>query len=193
MDAAQGFTLDHIRKMEEEKIIVQAMRSREVKGDPIVSPAQIESYYRQHRQEWTTNEEVKLRLIKIVPGTEPEKKKKMIRDIRGKLAKGADFADLARIYSEDSSQDKGGDWGWVKRGDLNAEMEQLVFKLPTGKVSVVIELNGAYYIMLVEQRKSGITKQIHQPPILRLEYVESKLRRRCRRRGLDCQRMNPFA
>src|SRR5262249_6400764 len=60
--AAQGLTLDRIRKMEEDKIIVQAMRSREIKSDPIIPPGQVESYYREHRQEWTTNEEVKLRL-----------------------------------------------------------------------------------------------------------------------------------
>ena len=158
--AAQGFTLDHIRKMEEEKITVQAMRSREVKNEPLLAPGTIESYYRQHIQEWTVNDEVKLRMIKIAPGSEPEKKRKMIQEIREKLVRGADFADLARVYSEDSTQDKGGDWGWIKHGDLNPEMEQVVFQLPKGKVSDVIQLNQTYYIMLVEQKKGGVSKPL---------------------------------
>ena len=160
--AAQGFTLDRIRKMEEEKIIVQAMRSREVKNEPIIAPGAVESYYRQHIQEWTTNDEVKLRMIKVAPGSDPEKKRKMIQDIREKLLHGADFSDLARVYSEDSTQDKGGDWGWVKHGDLNPEMEQVVFHLPTGKVSDIIQLNQTYYIMLVEQKKGGISKPLKE-------------------------------
>ena len=158
--AAQGFTLDRIRKMEEEKITVQAMRSREVKSEPILAPGAVESYYRQHAQEWTTNDEVKLRMIKINPGSEPEKKRKFAQDVREKLMRGADFGDIARVYSEDSTQDKGGDWGWVKHGDLNPEMEQVIFHLPTGKVSDIIQLNQTYYIMLVEQKKGGITKPL---------------------------------
>lgn len=157
--AAQGFTLDRVRKMEEEKIIVQAMRSREMKDTPLLPPGAVESYYRKHAQEWTTNDEVKLRMIKINPGSEPEKKRKMIQEIREKIVRGADFADLARIYSEDN-QEKGGDWGWIKRGDLNPEMEAIVFRLPTGKVSDVIQLNQSYYLMLAEERKGGVTKPL---------------------------------
>lgn len=160
--AAQGLTIDRIRQMEEEKIIVQAMRSRQIKEEPIIPPARIESYYREHRQEWTVNDEVKLRMIKIVPGDEPEKKRKMIEEIRGKIVRGADFAGLARVYSEDSTQERGGDWGWVKHGDLNPEMERIVFSLPTGKVSEVLELNATYYLLLVEEKKGGVTKPLKE-------------------------------
>jgi peptidyl-prolyl cis-trans isomerase SurA len=160
--AAQGLTIDRIRQMEEEKIIVQAMRSRQIKEEPIIPPARIESYYREHRQEWTVNDEVKLRMIKIVPGDEPEKKRKMIEEIRGKIVRGADFAGLARVYSEDSTQERGGDWGWVKHGDLNPEMERIVFSLPTGKVSEVLELNATYYLLLAEEKKGGVTKPLKE-------------------------------
>jgi peptidyl-prolyl cis-trans isomerase SurA len=160
--AAQGFTLERIRKMEEEKIIVQAMRSREVKTEPILSPAQVESYYRQHIDEWTTNSEVKLRMIKIVPGGEPERKRKMAQEIHDRLVRGADFADLARVYSEDSTQNTGGDWGWIKRGDLNPDMEQLVFNLPKGKVSDIVSLNDTFYIMLAEDKKVGSSKSLKE-------------------------------
>ena len=160
--AAQGFTLDRIRTMEEEKIIVQAMRSREVKNEPMLAPGAVESYYRQHVQEWTTNDEVKLKMIKIAAGTDPAKNRKLTQEIRDKIVHGADFADLARVYSQDSTQDKGGDWGWVKHGDLNPEMEQVIFRLPLGKVSEVIAVNQTYYIMLAEQKKGGISKPLKE-------------------------------
>jgi peptidyl-prolyl cis-trans isomerase SurA len=160
--AAQGFTMDRVRKMEEEKIIVQAMRSREVKEEPIIPPGRVESYYREHIQEWTVGDQVKLRMIKIVPGKEPEKSRKMIQEIREKIVHGADFGGLAKIYSMDSTQDKEGDWGWLKRGDLNPDMEQVVFRLQTGKVSDVIEMNQTYYLMLVEQKKGGVSKPLKE-------------------------------
>jgi len=160
--AAQGLTLDRIRKMEEDKIIVQAMRSREVKNEPMLAPGAVERYYNQHIQEWTTNDEVKLSMIKIERGTEPAKNRKLIQEIRDKIVRGAAFADLAKIYSMDSTQDKGGDWGWVKHGDLSPQMEQIFFRLPAGKVSDIVELNDAYYLMLVEQKKGGTVKPLKE-------------------------------
>ncbi len=169
--AAQGFTMERIRKMEEEKIIVQAMRSREVKEEPIIPPGRVESYYREHLQEWTVGDQVKLRMIKISPGADPAKSRKMLQEIREKIVRGADFGDLAKVYSMDSTQDKGGDWGWIKRGDLNPDMEQVVFRLPVGKVSDIVELNQTYYLMLIEEKKGGVSKPLKE---LR-EEIEKRL------------------
>lgn len=160
--AAQGMTLDRLRKMEEEKIIVQAMRSREIKNEPIISNGAIERYYREHSREWTANDEVKLRMIKVIAAGQPQAKRKMIEEIRDKIVRGADFADLARIYSEDPTQDAGGDWGWVKRGDLSPDMEAVVFSLKKGKPSEIVELNQTFYILLAEDRKEGTVKPLKE-------------------------------
>lgn len=160
--AAQGYSIDRLRKMEEEKIIVQAMRTREVKGDPIIPAGRVEAFYHEHAQQWTQGDEAKLRMIKIVAGAEPEKNRKMIQEIRDKIVRGADFGDLARIYSMDSNQDNNGDWGWVKRGDLNPALERFVFSLSTGKVSDVIPLDGSYYLLLVEAKKGGVTRPLSE-------------------------------
>ncbi len=158
--AAQGFTIEKLRKMEEEKIIVGAMRAREVKTEPVVTADQVERYYHEHKQEWTTNDAVKLRLIKVIPGAAPEKKRKLIQEIRDKIMNGADFGDMARIYSEDSTQDVNGDWGWVKRGDMSGELERVVFAQPTGKASEIITLNETFYLLLAEARKAGDVKPL---------------------------------
>ncbi len=157
---AQGLTQDKVRKMEEENIIVKYMRGREVKTDSLVSTSEVEKFYNEHRDEWTTNTAVKLRMIKINPGSDSEKKRKMITDIRAKIVGGADFADLARIYSEDSTQDQGGDWGWQKPGDLSGELERQVFLLKPKKVSEVLSMNGAFYLLLADEKKSGTAKPL---------------------------------
>lgn len=158
--AAQGFTLDKLRKLEEEKVIVQAMRSREAKGEVLIPDSKIQSYYRENIQEWTVNEEIKLRTLAIRHGAEAEKNRKVIEEIREKIVRGADFGDLARIYSEDSKQDAGGDWGWVDRKTLNPELTEAAFAQKTGKVSEVISLSGTFYLMLVEERKPGTSKPL---------------------------------
>jgi parvulin-like peptidyl-prolyl isomerase len=190
--AAQGYTLDRLRKMEEEKIIVQAMRSREVKNEPIIPASKIQAVYAERKQEWTTNDEVKLRMIKIPGSPEPEKKQAMAREIRDKIIRGADFADLARIYSDDSTQENGGDWGWVKRGDLSPDMEKVVFTLRKGKVSDVISLNQNYYILLAEDRKDGITKPLKEVQTQIENYLLQQERQKMQQSWIDRLRKKAY-
>src|SRR6476659_3965728 len=62
---AQNYSLGEFKEKEMERIIVQAMRSHNVKTNYIISPTKIEDFYRKHRDLFTTKEEIKLRLIMI--------------------------------------------------------------------------------------------------------------------------------
>src|SRR4051812_16518888 len=59
---AQNYTLGEFKRLESERMIVQAMRGRNIKKDTIVSPTKIEDYYRTHREEFTAKEQIKLRM-----------------------------------------------------------------------------------------------------------------------------------
>ncbi|MDQ3622472.1 MAG: SurA N-terminal domain-containing protein, partial [Verrucomicrobiota bacterium] len=63
--AAQGFTLDRFRQLETDKMIVQAMRSQMVKADPVVPENKIVEHYEKNRAEFTSEEQIHLRLIAI--------------------------------------------------------------------------------------------------------------------------------
>ena len=62
---AQNFSLTEFKKQEKERIIVQAMRSKNVKLVTVIPPAKIAEYYAKHRAEFTAKEQVKLRMIMI--------------------------------------------------------------------------------------------------------------------------------
>src|SRR5438132_8403682 len=102
---AQNYTLGEFKKMETERMIVQAMRSKNVRRDMIASPAKIEEYYKAHRDEFTAKEQIKLRLI-MIPSHASDgnaaAQKSMAEEILSKLAGGAEFDRMAQIYSEDS-------------------------------------------------------------------------------------------
>lgn len=160
---AQNYTLGEFKKMETERIIVQAMRSQKVKINRTVSPTKIEEYYKAHREEFTAKEEIKLRLI-MIPSHADESgaaaQKAMADEIVGKLANGAEFDRMAQIYSEDSSRELGGDWGWIERKTLAEPLEKIAFQLPVGKVSKVINFKGSYYILKVEEKRGGATRSL---------------------------------
>lgn len=171
---AQNYSLGEFKKMETERIIVQAMRGKNAKPNMAVSPFKVEEYYNAHREEFTAKEQIKLRLIMIPShaneGSAPAQKA-MADEIVSKLANGAEFDRIAQIYSEDSSRELGGDWGWIERKTLAGPLEKVAFNLKTGKVSKVIEFNSNYYILKVEDRRGGSTRSLSEMR----EEIEKKL------------------
>ena len=157
---AQNYSLSEFRKNEMEKIIVAAMRSKNVKRMTTISPTKVTEYYKQHKAEFTSKEQVKVRLI-MIPTHAAEgnaaAQKAIAEEILGKLADGAPFDRMAQMYSEDASRDAGGDWGWIERKTLAPELEKVAFNLPAGRVSHVIELGTNFYILKVEEKRGGDT------------------------------------
>jgi len=169
---AQNYTLGEFKKLETDKMIVQAMRSKNVKLNTLISPNRIQDYYLKHRDEFTSKEQIRLRMIMIPARTaEQTSQKAMAEEILSKLVNGAEFERMAQIYSEDSTRNLGGDWGWVDRGTLAPQLEKIAFNLPAGRISNIIELSGNYYILKVEDKHGGVTRSFAEVR----EEIEKKL------------------
>jgi parvulin-like peptidyl-prolyl isomerase len=171
---AQNYTLGEFKKLETERMIVQAMRSKNVKREMIASPAKIDEYYKAHRSEFAPKEQIKLRLIMIPAHANDGNaaaQRSMAEEILGKLANGGEFDRMAQIYSEDSSRDLGGDWGWIDRKTLAAPLEKAAFNLPVGRISNIIEFNGNFYLLKVEDKKGGAMPSLAQVR----DQIEKKL------------------
>lgn len=163
---AQGFTLTRFKDIEREKIIIQAMRQSKVDNNFVISPTQIQAYYDKNKQAYATPEQVKLRMIVIREGSSGDipdagSKKELAEEIREKVAKGAEFDRMAQMYSEDeTTQQVGGDWGWVERNTLNEKLTNVAFSLRPGEVSPVISVENTYYIVMVEAKRNATIKPI---------------------------------
>jgi peptidyl-prolyl cis-trans isomerase SurA len=155
---AQGMTMERFRSMVRDDIIVQAMRERSVKEDTIISPGKIEEYYRQNHDQYSTPEQIHLRMIVIKKNGDSGRQ--MAEELRQKVLGGADFDKLAQMYSEDATQDAGGDWGWIDKRTLNDSLTKAAFALKPGEVSDVIQLAGSYYLLYVQEKKPEITKAL---------------------------------
>jgi len=160
---AQNYTLGEFKEKEMERMIVAAMRSHNVKTNSIVSPIKIEDYYRKHHEEFTTKEQIKLRMIMISGKKDTASapaQKELAEEVLGRLASGAEFDRTAQVYSEDSTRDNGGDWGWIERNTLAAPLEKFAFNMPVGRISNIIEYAGNYYILKVEDKHGGTTRSL---------------------------------
>ncbi len=68
---------------------------------------------------------------------------------------GADFGDLARQYSDDSSAQKGGDLGWIYPGDTVPEFERAVGELRPGEVSQPVKSPFGWHLIQVLERRTA--------------------------------------
>ncbi len=76
------------------------------------------------------------------------------------LTAGADFAELAKEYSEDAeSAENGGDLGWIERGTMAPEFEEAAFALEVGAISEIVETEDGLHIIMVTDRKEGPTEE----------------------------------
>ncbi len=120
---------------------------------------EIRSYYESHLDKFKEEERVSLQYIEI--SSSPTKKD--TTDARGKavalierIDSGEDFADLARDFSEDrSTADKGGDLGFLGKGEMLAPLESVVFSMKPGEVSDPILTSWGWHIVRVEDRREG--------------------------------------
>jgi peptidyl-prolyl cis-trans isomerase SurA len=162
---AQNFTLGEFKQKEMEKIIVGAMKGHNVKTNSVVSPTKIEEYYRKHRDEFTSKEQIKLRMIMISGHKDTANapaQKELAEEVLGKLASGAEFEQMAQMYSEDSTKDNGGDWGWIERKTLAEPLEKFAFNMPVARISNIIDYAGNYYILKVDDKHGGTTKSLNE-------------------------------
>ena len=82
---------------------------------------------------------------------------------------GADWAALAQKYSEGPLKDKGGDAGFVQRGQLMPDLEEKLFGMKTGEVVAVVNQAGAFIIKAGEKKAASVTP---------LEKVRGEIRQR---------------
>ena len=77
---------------------------------------------------------------------------------KSRIDDGANFEDLAKLNSEDSTSAKGGDLGWLNPGDTVPEFDDAMKKLEVGQVSAPVRTPfGWHLIQVIERRRQDIT------------------------------------
>lgn len=81
---------------------------------------------------------------------------------RNRILKGENFSTFARLYSEDpGSAAKGGELGFVNRGELYPEFERVAFNLQPGEISPIVETKAGYHIIRMIERRGDQANVAH--------------------------------
>ncbi len=129
---------------------------------------EIRQYYEEQQQAFITPEKRHIRHILVaVPATaKAEEKQKALekaQNIRQRLLKGEDFSTLAKTLSDDpGSKNRGGDLGWVGKGVMEKNFEQVAFSLTKGEISEPVETPFGYHIIQVTEIKPEKIKPLEE-------------------------------
>ncbi len=99
-------------------------------------------------------------LIKVSEIVSESEGRSRLLNIKERLENKADFAQLARANSEDTSASRGGDLGWLSPGDTVPEFERAMDKLTPGQISEPVRSPfGWHLIQVVARRTSDMSNE----------------------------------
>ncbi len=118
---------------------------------------EVETYYKNHKSEFTIPEQVKARhiLVKAKDQTKESMDKALEKIVQVASKTNDDnFAEMAQKHSDDpGSKTKGGDLGFFPRGRMVPEFEKVAFSTKKGKITEPVKTQYGYHIILVEDKK----------------------------------------
>jgi peptidyl-prolyl cis-trans isomerase C len=161
---AEGMTEAELTQRARDAFVVQKLVETRIVNGLVVSEAEEKAFYDQNQAQMKRPERVHVRhiLVKVEKGAsdvEKQKAKAKAESLLEKIKAGGDFAKLAEENSDDpGSKVRGGDLGWVPRGQTVAGFETAAFglKKPNDLSGVVETEYGFHIIQLVEHQDAGV-------------------------------------
>jgi peptidyl-prolyl cis-trans isomerase C len=151
--------------MRRQKLVSNAMAAA---GEP--TEQAIRDFYVANQKQFQAGEQVHVRQILV---HDEALAKKIVEQLRG----GADFATMSAEHSLAANAKRGGDIGFVSRGELPRMFEDVVFALQPGQVSDVITTDQSFHVFQVDARRPpGQLDLLAATPVIRSRLREEALR-----------------
>jgi foldase protein PrsA len=142
----QGLSEADVRQILKQQIVLEKAVGSQVK----VSDADIKAYFDKNHQLFDKPEQVKARHVLVADA-------KTAQTVLAKLKadpSDANWATVAKQYSTDpSSKDKGGDLGYIGRGQMVPAFQDAAFSAKVGQIVGPVHSQFGYHVIQVEDRK----------------------------------------
>jgi peptidyl-prolyl cis-trans isomerase D len=150
---------DRYKLPEQRKVRYALIDPDHFKGQVLVTEEDARQYYTQHLADYRIPDRVRVAHILFkTAGKSPAEiaaLEKKARDVLSQIRAGGNFADLAKEYSEDTSASKGGELGWVVRGQTVKEFEDTAFSMKPGQVSDLVKTVYGIHILKLEDKQTA--------------------------------------
>lgn len=144
----RGLTMDAWQAELVQSLTMEKLLEQVVYAGIEISEMEIAAYYEAHREEFNRPQQVRARQIMVADVAEGQR-------LLGLLRQGEDFATLAKAHSLSPDAEQGGDLGFFGRGDMPTVFDEVVFDLPVGRLSDLVQSEYGYHIFLVEEKRKA--------------------------------------
>jgi peptidyl-prolyl cis-trans isomerase C len=166
--AAQGMSLEQLRKQTRMSIQVSKVLDTEVNNKVSVPDADVETFYKQNVDRFKQGETVHashilIAMPKDADAAAKQKARATAQQVLKALRGGADFATIARAQSMDpGSARNGGDLGFFPKGQMEPAFEKAAFGLKPGATSGIVETPFGFHIIKVLERRGPRTAPLEE-------------------------------
>jgi len=169
LEKVESYFNRSISSMEDELMLIvkdqfySQKKQSKIINDVKITPNEVKDFYNKLITDDipTVPTKVELSQLVILPKISQEKEqiiKDKLNSFRKRIYDGEDFKVLATLYSDDpGSASRGGELGFMSRGDLVPEFERAAFKLKKDEISEVVQSKfGFHIIQMIERRGEQI-------------------------------------
>lgn len=142
------------KKVEEFRKItlINNLLDKEIEFSPKITEEDIKGYYEKNKEDFIINKQI--RISHIFVKTEED-----LNKVKERIEKGDDFAKVAIDLSADRTSGRvGGDIGFIKKGELAPELENMIFTMRKGQVSSPIKVKDGFRIIKVTEIKGNVVE-----------------------------------
>lgn len=143
------------------KIATEKFIAKNFADTTTITEEQARKYYETNLADFTRPEQVLVSdiVIKVkddAPKEEQDKAMTTLKDLQQQLTKGADFAELAKKYSEDATAASGGMMGFVLRGQTEKAFEEAAFGLEPDQTAIVQTKTGLHLLKATDKKATMV-------------------------------------
>lgn len=147
-----NMSVSEMKEKLKKSLIIEAFITQHITQGVTVAEDDVERYYQNRPELFESPLYIRVShiLITVSPeasSSDKDAAKNKLRQIEEQLKDGADFAELARQYSDGPSKVNGGDIGFFERGEMEKSFEDAAFALPKGCVSGIVETRFGYHLI----------------------------------------------
>lgn len=130
----------------EQQFLADYLVFAELRKRTEVSEEEVEGYYAAHEREYMNE----YRVSQILVGT-PEEAARVVE-----LLKTKSWAWVANRYSIDASAKRGGDLGYLTKGNMIPELEAIVFDMKPNEVSGIVKSDFGYHVFRLDDVREAL-------------------------------------
>ena len=157
----EGLTMKALRERLKKQAMIRQLQDREIRSKVIVSPSEIEIFFKNNPDQFKAKERVRVRSLTIkksedarAKGLTDEAAKQRIELLSQKIKLYRNFDQIVKDFSEDSHAKQEGLGEWIERGAMIESVDEVIFKTPVGGLTGVVETPIGYHIFRIEAKEA---------------------------------------